>query len=362
MNNDQLKAAFDAMHADDELADRALSRASRGKKPRRRGAAKPLTAVVAGCVAAVLATGGVAYAVVNSDFFAQAWGNHGQGRTQTWSFLCDDGSTISYKRDFGDGTAPVELSEAVEHVGLSVEGNGYTLELGDIAVDENGCGSVTFTLSNPNGVALFEPAAEVGELVLSGAEGEQTLDLIALRFGDGDDEAAWSFADTREMIEKESSTKTEIHGTMHFAGFGGEADLEKGLTWVLNWHEGEGDSAEQCTAQTWRFNPSKRVASETFTSSDGVEAKVSPFSVQISADPVMSDSIRKVSLVLKDGTEQVIKDDGVANNYFGLGSDEGVTWVSTQLIDPDSVGSVHVERRILDNNGGEPQLLSITLE
>ena len=28
MNNDQLKAAFDAMHADDELADRALSRAS----------------------------------------------------------------------------------------------------------------------------------------------------------------------------------------------------------------------------------------------------------------------------------------------------------------------------------------------
>ena len=38
MNNDQLKAAFDAMHADDELADRALSRASRGKKPRRRDA------------------------------------------------------------------------------------------------------------------------------------------------------------------------------------------------------------------------------------------------------------------------------------------------------------------------------------
>ena len=186
MNNDQLKAAFDAMHADDELADRALSRASGEKKPRRRGAAKPLTAVVAGCVAAVLATGGVAYAVVNSDFFAQAWGNHGQGRTQTWSFLGDDGSTISYKRDFGDGTAPVELSEAVEHVGLSVEGNGYTLELGDIAADENGCGSVTFTLSNPNGVALYEPAAEVGELVLSGAEGEQTLDLIVLRFGDGD--------------------------------------------------------------------------------------------------------------------------------------------------------------------------------
>ena len=164
------------------------------------------------------------------------------------------------------------------------------------------------------------------------------------------------------MIEKESSTKTEIHGTMYFAGFGGEADLEKGLTWVLNWHEGEGDSAEQCTAQTRRFNPSKRVASKTFTSSDGVEAKVSPFSVQISADPVMSDSIRKVSLVLKDGTEQVIKDDGVANNYFGLGSDEGVTWVSTQLIDPDSVESVHVERRILDDRGGEPQLLSITLE
>ena len=362
MNNDQLKAAFDAMHADDELADRALSRATSGKKPRRRGAAKPLAAVVAGCVAAVLATSGVAYAVVNSNFFAQAWGDHGQGRTQTRSFLGDDGSTISYKRDFGDGTAPVELSEAVEHVGLSVEGNGYTLELGEIAVDENGCGSVTFTLSNPNGVALYESAAEAGELVLSGAEGEQTLDLITLDFGDEDDESTRAFADTREMIEKESSTKTEVHGTMYFAGFGGEADLEKGLTWVLNWHEGDGNDTKQYTAKTQRFNPSKRVASKTFTSSDGVESKVSPFSVQISADPVMSDSIRKVSLVLKDGTEQVIVDDGVANNYFGLGRDGNVTWVSTRLIDPDSVESVHVERRILDDNGGEPQVLSITLE
>ena len=362
MNNDQLKAAFDAMRADDELADRALSRASGGKKPRRRGAAKPLAAVVAGCVAAVLATGGVAYAVVNSDFFAQAWGNHGQGRTQTWSFLGDDGSTISYKRDFGDGTAPVELSEAVEHVGLSVEGNGYTLELGDIAADENGCGSVTFTLSNPNGVALYEPAAEIGELVLSGAEGEQTLDLITLDFGDGDGESVRAFADTREMIEKESSTKTEVHGTMYFAGFGGEADLEKGLTWALNWHEGYGNDAKQCTAETQRFYLSKRVASKTFTSSDGVEAKVSPFSVQISVDPETSGSIRKLHLVLKDGTEQVIEDDGVANYYFGLESDEGVTWVSTQLIDPDSVESVHAEGLMLDDNGGEPQTLSITLE
>lgn len=361
MNNDQLKAAFDAMHADDEFADRVLTRASGGKKPRRRGAAKPLAVVVAGCFAAVLATGGVAYAVVNSDFFAQAWGDHGQGRAQTWSFLGDDGSTISYKRDFGDGTAPVELSEAVEHVGLSVEGNGYTLELGDIAADENGCGSVTFTLSNPNGVALYEPAAQVGELVLSGAEGEQSLDLITLRFGDGDSKSVRAFADTREIIEKESSTKTEIHGTMYFAGWNGVSDLEKGLTWVLNWHEGYGNDAKQYTAETQRFNLSKRVASKTFTSSDGAEAKVSPFSVQISADPETTGSIRKLHLVLKDGTEQVIADDDVANNYFALERDENDAWVSTQLIDPDSVESVHAEGLML-NDGGGAESLSITLE
>ena len=360
MNNDQLKAAFDAMHADDEFADRVLTRASGGKKPRRRGAAKPLAVVVAGCFAAVLATGGVAYAVINSDFFAQAWGDHGQGRAQTWSFLGDDGSTISYKRDFGDGTAPVELSEAVEHVGLSVEGNGYTLELGDIAADENGCGSVTFTLSNPNGVALYEPAAQVGELVLSGAEGGQTLDLITLDFGDGDGESVRAFADTREIIEKESSTKTEIHGTMYFAGWNGVSDLEKGLTWVLNWHEGYGNDAKQYTAETQRFNLSKRVASKTFTSSDGAEAKVSPFSVQISADPETTGSIRKLHLVLKDGTEQVIADDDVANNYFALERDENDAWVSTQLIDPDSVESVHAEGLML--NDGEAESLSITLE
>ena len=129
---------------------------------------------------------------------------------------------------------------------------------------------------------------------------------------------------------------------------------------MLNWHEGYGNDAKQYTAETQRFNLSKRVASKTFTSSDGAEAKVSPFSVQISADPETTGSIWKLHLVLKDGTEQVIADDDVANNYFALERDENDAWVSTQLIDPDSVESVHAEGLML--NDGETESLSITLE
>ena len=71
MKSNQIKQAFESVQADSDLADRVLYAAA-GEPLRRKGHAKPLYVAVIGCLAGVLATGGVAYAVVNSSYFASA--------------------------------------------------------------------------------------------------------------------------------------------------------------------------------------------------------------------------------------------------------------------------------------------------
>jgi len=154
VKSNQIKQAFESVQADSDLADRVLYAAA-GEPLRRKGHAKPLYVAVIGCLAGVLATGGVAYAVVNSSYFASAWGNHGNGESVTWTQGGSSGTKYTYTREFGDGIAPQSLEGSVQKVNLSVEGNGYTLDIHDMAIDQNGCGAVTFTLSNPNGVNYY---------------------------------------------------------------------------------------------------------------------------------------------------------------------------------------------------------------
>ena len=344
MGDRRLRDAFDVLHADDTLADRVLASANESKRPRRHGTAKPLALVIVGCIAAALATSGVAYAAVSSDFFGWAWGGHGHGQRQEWSVEHDDGSVVSLTREYGNGTAPTDLVEAVEHVGMTVEGNGYALELNDIAIDENGCGSATFTLSNPNGIALYEPAAETGELVLSGAEGAQTLDAIQMRAGEDD------YADTREVIETDTFTSTEVRGTLYFAFSSGTEHLDQGVTWTLCWHEEDPDGSnnqQAYTSTSQAFYSSRRVATQTLQTTDGHEADVSPFSVRLPVDMATADRIDGISLTLKDGSERVIRDEehGILNNYFGLIREGDAVWVSTQLIEPSQVVGVSLTYR-----------------
>lgn len=213
MKSNQIKQAFESIQADSDLADRVLYAAA-GEPLRRKGHAKPLYVAVIGCLAGVLATGGVAYAVVNSSYFASAWGNHGNGESITWTQGGSSGTKYTYTREFGDGIAPQSLEGSVQKVNLSVEGNGYTLDIHDMAIDKNGCGAVTFTLSNPNGVNYYKPAAETGELVLYGEE-EQGIGTPDMKFGE-------EWADTRCTIDKDTSSDTVINGTMYFASWNRE--------------------------------------------------------------------------------------------------------------------------------------------
>ena len=134
------------------------------------------------------------------------------------------GTKYTYTREFGDGIAPQSLEGAVQEVNLSVEGNGYTLDIHEMAIDQNGCGAVTFTLSNPNGVNYYKPAAEIGELVLYGEE-EQGIGTPDMKFGE-------EWPDTRSTIDKDTSSDTVINGTMYFAAMDRERDLQHAVTGI----------------------------------------------------------------------------------------------------------------------------------
>lgn len=337
MKSNQIKQAFESIQADSNLADRVLNTAA-GEPLHRKGNAKPLYVAVIGCLAGVLATGGVAYAVVNSSYFASAWGNHGNGDSITWTNGGSSGTKYTYTREFGDGIAPQSLEGAVQEVNLSVEGNGYTLDIHEMAIDQNGCGAVTFTLSNPNGVNYYKPAAETGELVLYGEE-EQGIGTPSMNFGE-------EWADTRCTIDKDTSSDTVINGTMYFASWNRERDLGHAVTWNISWTEGKGEDAKVIEVSTPEFNVGAHVDTKELRSDDS-PLEISPFSIQTHIDDLGYEAVdHKLTVSYKDGSEQIIEDDdaGAYNFYVSMARNSGENiWVPTKLINVDQVVSVTLE-------------------
>lgn len=348
MKSNQIKQAFESIQADSDLADRVLN-ASAGEPLRRKGHAKPLYVAVIGCLAGVLATGGVAYAVVNSSYFASAWGNHGNGNSITWTNGGSSGTKYTYTREFGDGIAPQSLEGAVQKVNLSVEGNGYTLDIHEMAIDQNGCGAVTFTLSNPNGVSYYKPAAEIGELVLNGGEeDEQRWLMVDMEFGE-------NWADIRCTIDKDTSSETVVNGTMYFASWNRERDLQRAVTWNISWTEGEGEAAKQFEASTPEFSVGAYVDTKELHSDD-LSLEISPFSIQTHIADLGYEAVdHKLTVTYKDGSQQIIKDDdaGAYNFYVSMARNSGENiWVPTKLIDVDQVVSVTLEGTRCTSTGG----------
>ena len=337
MKSNQLKQAFESIQADSDLADRVIDAAA-GEPLHRKGHAKPLYVAVIGCLAGVLATGGVAYAVVNSSYFASAWGNHGNGESVTWTNGGSSGTKYTYTREFGDGIAPQSLEGSVQKVNLSVEGNGYTLDIHDMAIDKNGCGAVTFTLSNPNGVNYYKPAAELGELVLYGEE-EGGVSTPSMNFGE-------EWADTRCTIDKDTSSDTVINGTMYFASWNRDRDLRHAVTWNISWTEGKGEDAKVIEVSTPEFNVGAHVDTKELRSDDS-PLEISPFSIQTHIDDLGYEAVdHKLTVSYKDGSEQIIEDDdaGAYNFYVSMARNSGENiWVPTKLINVDQVVSVTLE-------------------
>ena len=352
---DDISASMGRLRAPEDLHDDVMARAGGGGK-RRRGHAWPVSAVAALALVVVLATGGTAYAVAHSDFFQKAWGGHGMG--DGWAKPADHDTRglvpDSYSQDFTSaigGEIPASFQDAVEDVGYVVECDGYKLTIGAVVVDDNGSGAATFTLTNPDGVDYNPEYGSPGMLVFGD---DSELRMLVVKLADGTD------MDAAPYYDRDSSTDTEIHGTVYFsapATSSGEAvNLASGISWGLSFSvKADGDRAAQghvynnYDAYTEVFKPIKSLPARTFTDVEGDVLRVSPISAvfSIAKDSVGNREQEPYRLVLDlaDGSEVVVIDNasGIGNAYAGTIINETTTaFVMTRLIDPDDIVSVQV--------------------
>lgn len=358
----KLQEAMDEMQASSDMYDRVLKQAQEGRR-QRQGHAWPKAAVAVVALTSVLGVGGVAYAAVNSNFFQLAMGNHGQSNHSVWAFT-EEGktATFDFTRDYDEISAAnvsQDLADAVQEVGYTAQFGDYTLTIESMVIDDNGCGMVNYTLTNPNGLnALYGYGTpdEVGftqeQAGFTGIE----MDTVNGATLDG----------YRSIYDADTSTDTELHATLYFADMSGEKinAFTDGVYWFFN-VDGLSSLTEDEAAEanverqdskdvlTDVFVPSKVIQSETFSDDNGLVATLSPFSIRVAntandGEFVLDD----LTLDMSDGTKQTIlhfdHDNGSTSgeiNYFTGSADPtyALSYTMSRLVNVEDVSSISVQ-------------------
>lgn len=219
---------------------------------------------------------------------------------------------------------------------ISATAEGYTLAIDGFAIDENGCGFATFTLSNPDGLNGY--VGETGEFV---SEGTPALDAIQMRAGEDAKPNAFY------AMDNASPAATEARGRVCF-DTRGEGGVPCDLTWVMISHEGEGDSlktSEASTEGTGSFYDATPTRS--FSSADGATASLSPLGIVLDTG-VNTDEGQFidnfVTLQREDGAEIVVYgSDGAISATQGMRSDGSSSYAFQENTSIDDVVSVTLE-------------------
>ncbi|WP_281657052.1 RNA polymerase sigma factor, partial [Collinsella stercoris] len=257
------------------------TRLARGDKRKRRGTARPIAAVAAAALIATAGVGGTAYAVINSDFFQTALGDHGLGTSSQWT---DSDTGLSYRRDHGvvgSDTIIENYESAVEPVNYVLEAHGYTLNVIDMVIDKNACGIVRFTLDCPTGLGINTSYGAFNQMVFDNQDDHLALLSMETRAG--------TFLDTRCVYDVSTLTDTHLEGTMYFTPIIGTFDEAKsevlsGVRWEMAWNDGDDLHPENAEASTDLFVPSQIVETRRFTHGSDAIADLSPFSIHYVAD------------------------------------------------------------------------------
>lgn len=338
------------------------TRLARGDKRKRRGTARPIAAVAAAALIATAGVGGTAYAVINSDFFQTALGDHGLGTSSQWT---DSDTGLSYRRDHGvvgSDTIIENYESAVEPVNYVLEAHGYTLNVIDMVIDENACGIVRFTLDCPTGLGINTSYGAFNQMVFDNQDDHLALLSVETRAG--------TFLDTRCVYDVSTLTDTHLEGTMYFTPIIGTFDEAKsevisGVRWEMAWNDGDDLHPENAEASTDLFVPSQIVETRRFTHGSDAIADLSPFSIHYVADKNNSSefAVDTLELQFTDGSKRAVanwhhgsEEQSTFNYYVGaILSDNSHASVFTSLIDPNTVESISLTGSNSDEETGKSQ-------
>ena len=219
---------------------------------------------------------------------------------------------------------------------ISATTGGYTLAIDGFAIDENGCGFATFTLSNPDGLNGY--VGETGEFV---SEGTPALDAIQMRAGEDAKPNAYYAMDAT------SPAATEAKGRVCF-DTRGEGGVPCDLAWVMISHEGEGDSLKTSETSTEGTGSSyDATPTHSFSSADGATASLSPLGIVLDTGVNTNEGQfidKSVTLQREDGVEIVVYgSDGAISATQGMRSDGSSSYAFLENTSIDDVVSVTLE-------------------
>lgn len=374
------REAMNSLHASDDtlmevlkMADRmekingnTSSRAGRGRRSGRRKwkpAGIALVAVLAVCMAAaavcatdalkeIRAALGRATGEQVESFADAAYGDTSISTSHEYQ-VSATGSIIvtpDQERVASDSELTAKtIGDYVSDVEATVELGDYTFTFEEFLVDENGIGTLSFVISNPNGVKGWYEAG-YGQVCFTLGE-EEGAELVEPSFWKYTDGTYTGFYDHKLLYRSDISTETEMHLIAYVGSF---CTFEKGDTITMRLRLGvqdeDGRWVPDDEVTEVDFVPEDFIPALTLADADGNQASISAVGLSMEI-PDETAYLSECVIRFADGTEYVVKsDDDNADNsvlwyqYGGtLDSDDEIpksNFAFNRLVDTEEVVSV----------------------
>lgn len=329
---DKFKRTFSHLHASEEIGEEVLNMTKEYKKTYGR---KFSTAVAAACAVVLIGSTTAVAAATHFGFFKNAFGSAFAGGQEELTETKYDaaGNVVSAYTYPTMEHAELNEQEAERLAGEYVRSLNQTLTIGDwnwslgeYLIDDNGMGSITVRLSNPNGIADWK------EAYLNHKETPVSNGLIETKSG--------LTMDVTDYVVEDSWTDTSVDLVYYFAPFG---TLKKKDTLSYSnivWNK-DGTSEEKSI----ELPSANRIGSMAYEA-NGAKVKISPVGIAVTypdgknGEEYVAD---QMMIRFKDGTEYTVLSDKLMNSTARCNDDEGHYWyVFNRLIDPENISQITI--------------------
>lgn len=236
----------------------------------------------------------------------------------------------------------VDLTETEKLIGayisdvdgvLTIGENTFTLR--SFMIDETGCGAITWTLENPNGIEYGD--AGYGMVYFN----SRTIDNPNMYHyaADGTKKDVLDMY-TALISRNDAGTKLEL---VSYFGTVAKYEIGDNLVWMVSRNRKQEVRKIQIT-------PAKHIPAITLTEGSGMELSIANQALTIDVDSNTEFLTDRIVINFKDGTQYCLEDDenliyNTSGSYWRNTADyryDDVVFLFNRLIDPNAVASVEV--------------------
>lgn len=225
------------------------------------------------------------------------------------------------------------VGDLVENVEAEVQLGDYIYTFEQLVMDENGMGTLAYTISNPNGVeGWMDNGYGMISFCLNEEEKDTLLDPVFTT-------SSGASICEKTLLRSDISTDTELHLVAYLAGDWQEGDsllMELGLVSAYN----EGGYLEYIDKQTVSFTPDNFAEAVTLKDEAGNVAEISPLGMMLDIPAIKDPIIMDCIIHYVDGTEYVVEGNGYMNHVTGFMGEDANYTVFNRLADVNQIESL----------------------